>query len=52
MDDDLKRTLESALRKLKGGMDDGPFGPDVTLTTAEACLVYRTLSEGLGLRAP
>lgn len=50
--DDLKQTIESALRKLKAGMDDGPFGPDVVLTTSESCVVYRMLNERLGLRAP
>ena len=52
MEDELKRTMASALTKLKAGMDDGPFGPDVTLTTAESCLVYRALNEQLGLKAP
>jgi hypothetical protein len=52
MEDDLKQTMESALRKLKAGMDEGPFGPDVTLTTSESCLLYRMLNERLGLRAP
>ena len=50
--DDLKQTMESALTKLKEGMDGGPFGPDVTLTATESCLVYRMLNERLGLSAP
>jgi len=50
--DDLKQTMNDALDKLKAGMDDGPFGPDVALTTTEACVVYRMLTEQLGLKAP
>lgn len=50
--DDLKATIDSALTKLKAGMDDGPFMPDVPLTTAECCVVYRMLNERLGLVAP
>lgn len=45
----LAKDLESALRKLKGGMDDGPFGPNVELTTSESTVLYRILSERLGL---
>lgn len=52
MEDDLKNDIASALRKLKAGMDDGPFGPDVSLTTTESCLVYRILNERLGMTAP
>lgn len=50
--DDLKMTIDSALKKLKGGMDDGPFAPDVPLTTAECTVVYRILNERIGLEAP
>lgn len=48
----LKQTLESAMRKLKAGFDDGPFGPDVQLTTAEACILYRAMTEQLGVKIP
>lgn len=35
------RVLGEAVRKLKAGMDDGPYGPNVSLTTEEACLIWR-----------
>ena len=50
--DELKETIESAMRKLKGGFDDGPFGPDVALTTSEACVLYRILTEQAGVKVP
>lgn len=50
--EEMLETLQSAARKLHGGMKDGPFGPDVALTTAEATVLYRILTEQLGLRFP
>lgn len=34
--------LGSAIRKLKAGMDSGPFGPPVMLEPNEATILYRT----------
>lgn len=48
--DHLKAVLDSAAKKLKAGMDEGPGGPDVVLTTEEATLVYRLMTDGAGMR--
>lgn len=48
--DHLTAVLKSAAKKLKAGMDEGPGGPDVVLTTEEAALVYRLMTEGAGMR--
>lgn len=47
----LRGEVQSALVKLKASMDDGPGGENATLTPSESCLVYRLLTENLGLCA-
>ncbi len=39
----IQRVLIGAVRKLREGMDEGPFAPPITLSTEEACLLWRTL---------
>ncbi len=50
MEDHLLETLRSGIRKLKVGMDTGPFGDDVTLNPGEATLIYRILVEEMGIK--
>lgn len=50
MEQEIKMLLETAIKALKRGMDDGPDGEPVTLTPAEATVLYRVLSERLGLK--
>lgn len=38
-----QRVLIEATRKLRAGMDDGPYGQGVHLTNEEACMLWRTL---------
>lgn len=39
-------TFRSAKEKLKKGLDDGPEGPPVILTPAEATIIYRAFFSG------
>lgn len=48
-DTELRRLLLSALDKLGDGMDRGPDGGAVELTPAEATLLYRVMTENLGI---
>ena len=41
--DHMQRVIAEAVRKLKAGMDDGPFAPPITLTTEEACALWRVI---------
>jgi len=45
----LVTSMASALDKLKAGMESGPEGDPVSLTPAEATVVYRLLTEQLGI---
>ena len=46
MEDEIKRLLESVREKTKRANDEGdPEGEPVTLTPAEATLVYRAMFE-------
>jgi hypothetical protein len=42
--DAIQQTMTSLMKKLKVGMDDGPFGEFVVLTPAEATLAYRLIT--------
>lgn len=43
MIDHTQRVLFGAVRKLREAMDEGPFAPPISLSTEEACLLWRTL---------
>jgi hypothetical protein len=45
----LKRTVNNALDKLKASMDTGPGGDNAVLAADEATLVYRLITERLGV---
>jgi hypothetical protein len=45
MEAEIKRLLESIREKTKRAQDEGPDAEPVTLTPAEATLVYRALFE-------
>lgn len=40
----------SAMKKLRTGMNEGPFGPPVVLTASEATTLYRMMTEQAGMR--
>lgn len=42
----IQDAINSAMKKLKEGFDYGPGG-EVVLTSEEACLVYRIITENL-----
>lgn len=42
---ETRRLLIVALTKLKFGAAEGPEGPPVTLTPAEAAVIFRTLKQ-------
>lgn len=41
--DNVQRILIGAVRKLREGMDEGPFGPPMPLTPEECCVLWQTL---------
>jgi hypothetical protein len=48
--DILTSSIQSAARKMRASMSEGPDGPDCILTANEATIIYRILTEQVGLR--
>lgn len=50
IEDILIVSIKSAAKKMKASMDEGPDGPPCVLTSSEATIIYRVLTEQMGLR--